>query len=153
MSLYPADFMMDASRRGTPKHYKHGKVVGEKQYVQVAIETLEAPAVILFGGQGKQDETGTLGFAAIAPMCAKHQVITFGHSAITISTELAASGIYPLQRCVRMCDAVEVARRALQNDPSIKYVLLSPGCASFDEFSSFGERGCQFAALATSNMV
>ena len=56
----------------------------------------------------------------------------------------AWSGAADCEICGTLERAVETARREAQNGET---VLLSPGCASFDQFKSFGERGEVFAGL------
>ena len=57
-----------------------------------------------------------------------------------------AIGSTPVTRCESLEDAVQGAFEAMR--PAGGTVLLSPGCSSFDQFSSYAERGRRFAGLA-----
>lgn len=116
--------------------------------LQVALETLQERSVVLFGGHGKRDIDGDLGFSEVATLCGPHEVITFGQSGEEIRAELESQRVQLLATCSKLSDAVRHAKSVVKRDPSIKNVLLSPGCASFDEFQGFEDRGHQFAALA-----
>ena len=48
------------------------------------------------------------------------------------------------------CETLANVFRHLQQAPSIRTCVLSPGFASWDQFRSFEERGCQFETLARS---
>lgn len=119
--------------------------------LQVALETLQERSIILFGGHGKRDSEGYLGFAEVAKLCGPHEVITFGQSAEEIRAELESQRVQSLATCSTLSDAVRHAKSVAKQDNSIKNVLLSPGCASFDEFQGFEDRGRRFAALAAAN--
>ncbi len=67
-------------------------------------------------------------------------VVAIGDAAPDI--EAAFTGLRPVERAASMDDAV--ARAAALARPG-DAVLLSPGCASFDWYSSYGERGDDFA--------
>jgi UDP-N-acetylmuramoylalanine--D-glutamate ligase len=95
--------------------------------------------VILLGGQAKGEP-----FAELAPLLRGWEVVTFGGDGPKIADELAALGV-ELHRTGPLAEAVGLAGR-LARDGQI--VLLSPGCASFDEFQNFEHRGRVFAALA-----
>jgi UDP-N-acetylmuramoylalanine--D-glutamate ligase len=107
--------------------------------------TATAPALAAFerirwicGGQAKTDNLEE---------CAPH----FGHvaSAYTIgeAAELFERLLSPhiaVQNCGKLGDAVLAAARDAQPGDT---VLLSPACASFDQFRDFEDRGDQFRAL------
>lgn len=106
----------------------------------MGIGGLGRTAVVLIGGQAKGN-----GFGALAPLLAQHRAtITFGDSGPAIADELVAAGLHP----VRATDLENAVRCARQLAHSGDAVLLSPGCASFDAFTDFADRGRVFAALA-----
>jgi UDP-N-acetylmuramoylalanine--D-glutamate ligase len=106
-------------------------------------------AVVLLGGVAKEGvgPGGVgLGFAGLAPALRRHlAVVAFGASRETIAEELAAEGLEPIAVVPTMAEAMEVARGIA---PPGGAVVLSPACASFDEFRNFAHRGDVFAELA-----
>jgi UDP-N-acetylmuramoylalanine--D-glutamate ligase len=56
----------------------------------------------------------------------------------------AWSGAVPCRRCGALKEAVEEAWRDAAPGETI---LLSPGCASFDQFRGYAERGCRFEEI------
>jgi UDP-N-acetylmuramoylalanine--D-glutamate ligase len=110
---------------------------------RVGIEGLGRPAVVLLGGQGKAMPDGSFGFGVLAPALGRHRaVVAFGQDGPAIAEELAAAGIGAI-RVARLADAVQAAAEVARPGDA---ALLSPGCASFDEFRDFEHRGDQFAA-------
>ena len=107
--------------------------------------TATAPALAAFdkirwicGGQAKTDNLDE---------CAPH----FGHvrSAYTIGEaaelfERLLSPHIPVKNCGKLADAVREAAADAQSGDT---VLLSPACASFDQFRDFEDRGDQFRLL------
>lgn len=113
---------------------------------RAGIGGLEQTAVVLLGGQGKELADGTLGFAGLADVLARHRaVVTFGEAGPRISDELAPLGIACNGR-ETLDEAVAVARTLAEPGDA---VLLSPGCASFDHYSDFEARGRAFAGMVT----
>ncbi len=108
----------------------------------VALEALaDARGVhLILGGQGKgQDFTALRG--AVAERC--RGVYLIGEDAIAIARALAGADV-PVQVCADLERAVE---RAAQAASAGEVVLLSPACASFDQFSDFEARGERFREL------
>ncbi len=94
------------------------------------------------GGRPKEG-----GLEALAPMLGNvRRAYLIGEAAAKFETFLA--GQVPVQMCGDLAAAVaaagEDARRSGRADA---VVLLSPACASFDQFDSFEHRGEQFAGL------
>lgn len=107
--------------------------------VAMALQTQGRPVVLIAGGSDKR-----LPFEPIADLVADRvrAAVLIGETAGQI--EAAWPGV----RCLRaggMEEAVAVARaEAREGD----VVLLSPGCASFDMFRDYADRGEQFKAAA-----
>ena len=93
----------------------------------------------ILGGRGKGEE-----YAALATALAAH-----GRAAYLIGEEAprladALAGVVPVHGCGTLDRAVAAARAAARPGD---VVLLSPACASFDQYRSFEERGDHFKAL------
>ena len=95
--------------------------------------------VLLLGGHDKGGDFAQL--AGALRQRAQH-VVAFGAAGPTIAAQL--NGIVPLSVAAGLQAAV--TRAAAIAKPG-DVVLLAPGCASFDEFSDYGERGERFRAL------
>ncbi len=96
--------------------------------------------VLLLGGRGKDLSLERLveGVRASA-----RAVVTFGEAGPAISEALRSAGVR-VRETGSMRDAVPVAAGIAEEGDA---VVLSPACASFDEFRDYAERGDVFAAL------
>jgi UDP-N-acetylmuramoylalanine--D-glutamate ligase len=104
----------------------------------IAIRALEGPLVLLLGGQDK----GTSYKALREELKGKlHKLIFLGEAIPQLKRDL---GDLPHDVVPDFDDAVN---RALGLAQSGDQVLLSPACASFDQFNNFEERGDRFEAL------
>jgi UDP-N-acetylmuramoylalanine--D-glutamate ligase len=92
--------------------------------------------VLIAGGQNKGLDLGVL--SAAAPRV--RAVVAIGDAAGEV--ESAFAGVRPVVIAESMSDAVAAARRLAQPGDT---VLLSPACASFDWYRSYGERGDDFS--------
>lgn len=98
--------------------------------------------VLILGGSEKDTD-----FSEVEPhLGGCREVVCCGEAGPGLHGWLEGIGLgerATLTGCLR--DAVEAARKAARSGD---VVLLSPGCASFDEFSGYAERGDAFARLA-----
>lgn len=106
-----------------------------------SIESYGPGAVILI--LGGRDKHGDFGVLREAIGRAASRVLTIGEAASVI--EPALRGAASIESCGTMDRAV--ARAAELARPG-QTVLLSPACASFDQYANFEERGDHFAKLA-----
>ena len=108
---------------------------------QIGIGALRGPAVVLLGGAGKDGAD----YAALLPGLRAHarRVICFGASGPDIAAALPLPGTTLLEGGLQAA-VTEARAHAHPGDT----VLLSPACASFDEFRDFEHRGQAFATLA-----
>ena len=97
------------------------------------------PVRLIAGGLGKNEDFGVAA-KTLAARAAK--VYLIGSSAPAMRQ--AWAGVVPCEMCGDLGTAFERARREARRG---EVVLLSPGCASFDQFGSYAERGERFARL------
>lgn len=104
-----------------------------------AVAGLERPLLLIAGGQGKGQD-----FTALAESLAGRvrEVLLIGEDASHLAAAL--TGHCRLADCVDLRTAV--LRAAAQARPG-DAVLLSPACASFDQFRGFADRGDAFRRL------
>lgn len=104
-----------------------------------ALNGLPGPIVLIAGGQAKDAD-----FAPWAEVLVEkaRAVLLYGEDAQTIANDL--SGVDGLEQVADLAAAVDRAAELAEGGDA---VLLSPGCASFDMFSGFVERGERFVEL------
>jgi UDP-N-acetylmuramoylalanine--D-glutamate ligase len=106
----------------------------------VGIESFPGGVHAILGGRGKRAD-----YAPLAQPLAERARAAYliGEAASDIGAALAGSGV-PLHDCGDLESAVRAARVVAQPGD---VVLLSPACASYDQYRSFEERGDHFRAL------
>jgi UDP-N-acetylmuramoylalanine--D-glutamate ligase len=98
--------------------------------------------LLILGGRDKHGDFGKLAEPIVH---AVRVVLTIGEAAPVI--ERALKGTTPIESCRTLEKAVARAAELAQPGDT---VLLSPACASFDQYRNYEERGAHFAALARS---
>jgi len=109
--------------------------------VAAALTSFDGPVVLILGGSEKET-----GFAEIVPHLERcRAIVCQGEAGPGIFDYLKAAGYGDSCRLVAdLREAVaESASLAREGD----VVLLSPGCASLDQFAGYAERGDEFARL------
>lgn len=98
-----------------------------------SLKGIPGPIVLLAGGQSKGGD-----FTPVAPVMQDkgRAAVLFGEDAELI--EVAIRDVVPVQRAGDLGDAVQRAADTAQAGDA---VLLSPGCASFDMFTGYEQRG------------
>ena len=90
---------------------------------------------------GRPKEGGIEPLRPLFPRVAKAYLI--GEATDAFARTLA--GVVPFERCGKLAAATEAAARdALRSEANEPVVLLSPACASFDQFANFEARGEAF---------
>ena len=104
--------------------------------LRVALESFSRPIVLIAGGQAKDSD-----YRVIRDLFAVHvrHMVAIGDDAPKFAE--AYGDLATWERAGSMDDAVAAARRAAAPGD---VVLLSPGCASFDWYGNFEERGRDF---------
>ena len=105
-----------------------------------AFEASGARVILILGGRGKGAPYAPLRLLFAGRVKA---LLTIGEDAPRIGDELG--DLAPLHPCGTLAAAVEKARTLARKGDA---VLLSPACASYDQFKNFEDRGAQFQRLA-----
>jgi len=101
-----------------------------------ALDAVDGPVLLIAGGR---DKGGDYGLMAEAVSRRVRRLYLLGEAAAAM--EAALGGLVPCERAATLPEAV---RRAASEAKKGETVLLAPACASFDMFSSYGQRGQVF---------
>lgn len=107
-----------------------------------ALETFDRPVILLLGGRDKDGD-----FESLKPLLKTKakKVILFGEARGRIASLIGEE--VPVLQETRLREAI---LNAYKNAQPGDIVLLSPGCASFDEFANYKERGNFFKDVVRS---
>ncbi|VAW40696.1 UDP-N-acetylmuramoylalanine--D-glutamate ligase [hydrothermal vent metagenome] len=109
--------------------------------VAAALASCRGPVVLIGGGRDKGSD-----FTLLRPSVERHvrRLVLIGEAADAMAAALGS--LVPVSRAAGMEDAVRRAAAAARPGDT---VLLSPGCASFDMFTGYAERGRLFQQAVT----
>ena len=118
------------------RYYNDSKATNDESSA-TALEALDAPIVWLAGGVSKG-----AGYAASMKYLPSKvsRLIAFGRASSEISSEAKTLG-FDVDAITEAPTLSEAIRFAAEHAATGDNVLLSPACASFDEFTNFEERG------------
>ena len=108
-----------------------------------AVQTMRAPTVLVLGGSDKHVSFDALAREIIASGQIKC-VVLCGATAPQIESALLAAGYTAIEHAEKYPEMVALCRRLAAPGGN---VLLSPACASFDQFSDYEQRGRIFKQL------
>jgi UDP-N-acetylmuramoylalanine--D-glutamate ligase len=142
-----------ATFAGVPHRLEAVATIGGVRYVndskatnvasaEVGLRAFPSGVRLIAGGSRKRSDYGPLA-APVAERCAA--VYLIGETAPELRAALAPAGV-PLQDCGDLERAVAAAHAAARPG---EVVLLSPACASYDQYHSYEERGEHFRALVS----
>lgn len=100
----------------------------------------DRPFIVLLGGRNKGND-----FCALATEVAStaRAAVTFGEAGNEIADAFGTTGMDPV-RAATLAEAVRIAAGIAEPGDA---VVLSPACASFDEFANYEQRGAVFKTL------
>ena len=109
--------------------------------LEKSLQATPKPCIVIAGGVDKNESV-----AQLAQSLARHaaQVFLIGRDGAAIGAALDALGYTRWQYVGDLAGAVAQARRTARAGDT---VILAPGCASFDQFRNFADRGEQFKRL------
>ena len=111
--------------------------------VAAALASFERPVVLILGGSEKETD-----FVELQPHLDRcRAIVCQGEAGPGIFEYLEGTGRGDISRLVAGLGEAVAEASALARAGDV--VLLSPGCASFDQFSGYAERGEAFARLVT----
>ena len=116
---------------------------------EVGLTSVEAPAILIAGGSIKEGDD-TAWMDAIADRAA--YVLLIGAASDAFARRLTEIG-YGRYECVETLERAVPRSAELAIELGAKTVLLSPACASFDQFNSFEERGDRFRDLCRAELT
>lgn len=109
----------------------------------VGLSAVKSPVILIAGGEAKEGED-LAWLETIKQKAAA--VLLIGSAATQFANRLTAVGYHNFEIVETMAHAIERAPQLAQQCQA-KVVLLSPACASFDQYTSFEHRGDDFRQL------
>ena len=116
---------------------------------QVGLSAVEAPAILIAGGEAKAGDDAAWLNTIQAKAAA---VLLIGDAAAAFRDRLTQIG-YSTVEIVETLDRAVTRAAALGDQLGAKVVLFSPACASFDQYQNFEQRGDHFRQLCQMRLV
>ncbi len=109
--------------------------------LEQSLQVCPKPCIVIAGGVDKNNSVPQL-----AESLARHAhfVLLIGQDGLAIGSALSTLGYTRWRYAGTLSEAVQQAHQMAEQGMT---VILAPGCASFDQFRNFQERGDQFRAL------
>ncbi len=123
-------------------HYVNNSMCTNLHALEESIRAVPVSVVLIMGGVDKSQSP----FGELVPLLQEkaRAVVLIGADADRIETQLYEAG---WDQTIRAGDLDEAVRLAREHAQPGDWVMLSPGCASFDMFTDFQERGRVFREI------
>jgi len=126
--------------------YYNDSIASSPTRTIAGLQSFDQKVILIAGGYDKQIPFDTLGEEINLRV---RRLILTGHTAEKIKDSVeqapgAQESTLEIEVCETLADAVTAARRVAEDGD---VVILSPACASFDQFKNFDERGKTFKRL------
>ena len=107
---------------------------------QAAISSFDKKIILILGGLDK----GKTDFSQLLPLLKEHTkfIITYGQDGESIKKQIKS-----IKNIIYIKKFKEAILKASEHSKSGDTILLSPGCASFDQFSNYEDRGNSFKKI------
>jgi UDP-N-acetylmuramoylalanine--D-glutamate ligase len=125
--------------------YFDDSIATTPETTMAAIRAFKDPKVIIVGGSDKGADFAELAEVVLSEKVAA--VIAVGTTAPKITAALDKVGYK--KYLTGLTDMTQIVEAAHEAAPDGAVVLLAPGCASFDMFASYADRGDQFRAAVS----
>ena len=113
---------------------------------QVGLASVDAPAILIAGGEAKEGDDRLW----IETIKAKAAVVLLIGEAAPIFAQALSNNNYHQYEIVETMERAIARSIELIDTTNVRTVLLSPACASFDQYLSFEHRGDRFRELCQS---
>ncbi len=110
----------------------------------MAIKAVPSPSIVLAGGEIKKGDASAWLIQLHQKACG---IVLFGKNANELIDLIKASGYSGDVRCSKSLDQAVNQAVEIGLNNNAKSLLLSPACASFDQYKDFEERGDHFRKL------
>ena len=140
--ISPLPHRLQTCHEAGPLRFINDSVATNPTATKAALLAVDGPMAIILGGADKGHDYTELAAAVAAR---KAQPICLGSTAELIATALEGHGLQaPVVDCLETACRLAVAYLGDEGG----CVLLSPACASTDQFHDFADRGNRFTAIA-----
>ncbi|MCB1186264.1 UDP-N-acetylmuramoyl-L-alanine--D-glutamate ligase [bacterium] len=129
---------------GGIRFYNDSKATNPEATI-IALRAMEGPLAIILGGRDKNTDLSAM--VELLKQKAQHAIV-YGEAADRFEQELRAAGYNGISRVDNVEQAVREGVRQLAGEGGT--LLLSPACASFDQYPGFDVRGEHFKQIVAS---
>ncbi|MGE0199591.1 MAG: UDP-N-acetylmuramoyl-L-alanine--D-glutamate ligase [Candidatus Melainabacteria bacterium] len=127
--------------------YNDSKATNPEAVIPALRAFTPGSVILLAGGQDKMTDLSDFASVAVAQAGA---VWLYGEAAERFDAALRSGGFTRIHRAATLEEATAAALELTRQQPALRAVVLSPACASFDQYRNFEARGEAFEKMVRS---